>query len=190
MSNMLLNNKAMKILNEFSSDYNHKIYGREISRKLKMNQKTVSNILNKLEKEDILKFLEEGKNKYYFMNRFNPQIKEIIKLIEMDRKIIFFEKYGKIKDLFNKLEQRTQGIFIVFGSYASGNATQKSDIDIFVLGKISDTEDLEQIYNIKINIVKSSKKRFNKEDIFIKEVIRNHIVLKGVEDFVELIWQA
>jgi len=190
MSTMLLNNKTNEILIEFSSDYNRRIYGRDIAKKLKMNQKTASNILNKLEKENILKFSKEGKNKYYFLNKFNPQIKEIIKLIEINHKVKFLEKYKRLKELFDKLEQRTQGVLIVFGSYAGFSANEKSDLDIFVLGKITDTEDLEQIYNIKINLIKSNKEKFNKQDNFVKEIIKNHIILKGLEDFIELIWQA
>ncbi|MAH03412.1 hypothetical protein CMI39_01350, partial [Candidatus Pacearchaeota archaeon] len=69
---MLLNRNKLKILIEFSSDYNRKIYGRNISKKLRMNQKTVSNTLNRLETEHILKFTQEGKNKYYYLNEFYP----------------------------------------------------------------------------------------------------------------------
>jgi len=188
MSSMVLNSGAMGILSEFSSDYNKKIYGREIARKLKMNQKTASNTLNRLEKAHILKFSTEGKNKYYFLNKFNPQIKEIIKLVEIDRKLRFLEKYKKIQELFDKLEKKTEGVLIVFGSYANFSANDKSDLDIFVLGKISDVGDLEEIYKIKINVVKSSKEKFDKNDNFVKEIIKNHIILKGVEDFVKLIW--
>ena len=94
MSNMLLNKNILKILKEFSTDYNKRVYGRVIARKLKMNQKTVSNILNNLEKEHILKFSQEGKNKYYFMNKFNPSIKEVVKLIEIEKKR-FEETRGK-----------------------------------------------------------------------------------------------
>ncbi len=89
ISNMILNNKALNILESFLEDYNKKIYGRDISKKMRMNQKTVSNILNKLEKEHILKFSVEGKNKYYYLNNLNSNIKEIIKLIEINRKIKF-----------------------------------------------------------------------------------------------------
>jgi len=188
MSNMLLNNKIIDILSEFSSDYHKKIYGRDVARKLKMNQKTTSNILNNLEKEDILKFSQEGKNKCYFLNKFNSQIKEIIKLIEINRKVKFLEKYKKIKELFEKLEKKSEGILIIFGSYAAFSNNEKSDLDVFIIGKISRLEDIERDYNVKINIVKSTKEKFNKEDIFIKEIIKNHIILKGVEGFVELTW--
>lgn len=188
MSKMILNNKILEILSEFSFDYNGRIYGREITRKLKMNQKTISNFLNKLEKDNILKFHKEGKNKYYFLNKFNSQIKEIIKMIEINRKIEFIERHEKLKDLLEKIEDRSKGIVIIFGSFAKGTANKNSDLDVFIIGNISEIDDLEKIYNLKINIVKSTKEKFNKQDLFIKEIIKNHIILKGVEEFVELIW--
>jgi len=188
MSNMIFNNKITKILELFREDYNRRIYGRDIANKLKMNQKTISNILNRLEKEDILKFSTEGKNKYYYLNKINPHIKDIIKLIEIDRKIKFIDNYKKFSSLFNKLEEKTEGILIVFGSYANSSANNKSDLDIVIIGKISDITELEDLYKIKINIVKIDKNKFNKEDILIKEIIRNHIILKKVEEFIELIW--
>lgn len=186
---MLLNENAFKILSEFCSDYSKRIYGGQISKKLKMNQKTVSNVLNALEKENVVKYATEGKNKYYFLNRLNPNILDIIKIIEIGRKNVFTEKHQNQSELFSLLEKRAQGILIIFGSYANFTNNSKSDLDVFNLGKISEVEDLEERFNIKINIVKSIKEKFNKSDIFIKEVIRNHIILKGVEDFTELIWQ-
>ena len=189
MSNMILNNKTLNILESFVDDYNKWIYGRDIAKKLKMNQKTVSNILNRLEKENILKFSFEGKNKYYYFNKFNQIIKEIIKLIEINRKIKFIEKHEIIKDLFDKLEERTKNVLIVFGSYASNKQIKSSDLDILVLGRIEEIKDLEQLYNIKINVIKIDKQKFNKNDTLIKEIIENHIILKGNEEFIDLIWQ-
>jgi len=84
---MLLDNKENIILSEFIGDYSKKMYGRDISKRLKMNQKTVSNILNRLEKEHVLKFSTEGKNKYYFLNTFNPHLKEIIALVEIKERL-------------------------------------------------------------------------------------------------------
>jgi predicted nucleotidyltransferase len=185
---MLLNKNKLKILGEFSVNYTRKIYGRDVAKKLRMNQKTVSNILNELEKEHILKFTREGKNKYYYLNEFYPYIKEIIQLIETQRKINFLEKHKKLKDLFLKLEKRAEGILVIFGSYANFSANEKSDLDVFITGNIKDIEDLEELYNIKINIVKSNKNKFDKKEHIIKEIIKNHIILKGIEDFVELIW--
>ena len=185
---MLLNNNEMRILGEFSDDYNKMIYGRAVSKKLKMNQKTVSNILNHLEKEHILKFKQEGKNKYYFLNKLCPYLMEVIQIIEIHRKINFLEKYSPLKELFLNLEERTEGLLVIFGSYANFSANAKSDLDIFLIGKIKDIEDLEELYNLKINIVKSDKTKFDKKEHIIKEIIKNHIILKGVENFIELTW--
>ena len=96
----MLDNKVESILAEFSSDYNKKIYGREIARKLKMNQKTVSNLLNKLEKDNILKFSQEGKNKYYFLNKLNQTTKEMIKLVEINKRILILDQYVVINYFF------------------------------------------------------------------------------------------
>ena len=177
-------------MKEFSSDYDKKIYGRDVAKKLKMNQKTASNILNRLEIEGILKFSVKGRNKYYFLNKFNQNIKEILKLIEISKKIEFLKEYHKIKGLFEEIEKRTNGVAVIFGSYSKGTANERSDLDVFVIGKINDTNDLERQYSIKINIIKINAGKFNKEEIFIKEVINSHIILKGVEEFMELIWQV
>lgn len=188
MNNMILNDKNLSILKEFCLDYDKKIYGRQIAGKLKMNQKTVSNILNRLEKEGILKYLTEGKNKYYFLNMLNPQIKDIIKMLEIARKNKFIQKYSKLKELFYALEKRAKGILVIFGSYANFTSNKDSDLDVFIIGSLREVEDLENLYKIKINIVKSSKEKINKQNVFMKEIIKNHIIIKGVEEFVELIW--
>jgi len=188
MSNMILDVLELKILSEFSSGYSKKIYGRNISNKLKMNQKTVSNVLNKLERKHVLKFNQVGRNKYYFLNKYYFGIKEILNAIEISRKLHFLEENKKMISLFRKLESRANGMMIVFGSYADGSKTGKSDLDLFIIGKNFDVEDLEAEYGVKINLIKSIKSKFNENEVIVKEVIRNHVVLKGVEDFVNLIW--
>lgn len=185
---MLLNNKELKILKEFAGDYSFKNYGRKLASKLKMNQKTVSNILNTLEKENILKFTQEGKNKYYYLNRFNSYIKDIVKFVEINKKIDFLEKHKKIDALFLEIEKRSNGIIGIFGSYASFSETKTSDLDLFVIGDIPEVNDLERLYNIKLNIVKLSKDKFKSKDHFINEIIQNHIIIKGIEEYIELTW--
>ena len=187
---MILNINRFKILEEFTADYNKRIYGRNVAKKLKMNQKTVSNVLNELEMEHVLRFVKEGKNKYYSLNEFYPYMMEIIHLIETQRKINFIEKYKKIRNLFSKLEERTEGMLIIFGSYASFGANEKSDLDVLSIGKIKNVEDLEDIYNIKINIIKINENKFDKNEHIVKEIIKNHIILKGTENFIYLIWQV
>ncbi|PIN94130.1 hypothetical protein COU54_00245 [Candidatus Pacearchaeota archaeon CG10_big_fil_rev_8_21_14_0_10_31_24] len=188
MSIMLLNDRRALVLEQFLEGFDSKKYGREIAKNLKISQKTISNILNELEKCHILKYSTEGKNKYYFLNKSNLQLKEIIKLVEINKKIRFLEKNAKLKELFAQLEIRSNGMCLIFGSYASGKQHAKSDLDIFVIGNIINVKDLEELYGIKINIVKSERKKFDKKEVFIKEIIKNHIILKGVEDYIVLVW--
>ena len=68
------------------------------------------------------------------------------------------------------------------------NSDDLADLDIFIIGKISDVGDLEDLYNIKINLIKSDKNKFDKREPLIAEIIKNHIVLKGVEEFIKLLW--
>lgn len=185
---MLLNNTERIILEEFLKDYSNEIYGRAIAKKFKLNQKTVSNALNDLEKQNILKFRTEGKNKYYFINKSNPVIKEIIQLAELSRKLHFLNKHKQLKNLFDKIEGKTDGILVIFGSYAKGEENKDSDLDLLVIGQIQSIKNLEDSFNIDINVVKSRKDKFNIYEPFIKEVMENHIILKGVEDFVNLAW--
>lgn len=185
---MLLNINALKVLEEFCLDYDKKIYGRQIALKNKMNQKTVANALNSLEKQGILKYSTEGRNKYYSLNKRNPETKEIIKITEIARKNKFIEHHNKLKALFEELEKRTKGILIVFGSYSNFTDKSDSDLDILNIDGSLDIEDIKDKYKVKINPVKIELKKFNKEEVFIKEIIKNHIILKGVEDFVDLIW--
>jgi len=186
MSNMLLNKIEFGVLGEFGGDYSKRNYGRAIAKKLKINQKTISNVLIKLEKEHILKFEREGKNKYYFFNKLNPNIKEIIKLIELNKKIEFLDKHNVSRTLFRELEKRTSGILVIFGSFAKKQETKNSDLDLFVIGGIKKIKDLEDSYKIKINIIKA-KKTFSRKEPFFREIVENHIILKGDEDFINLI---
>jgi predicted nucleotidyltransferase len=179
----MLLNKELRILEEFTSGKEKKVYGRLLAKKLKQNQKTISNLLNNLEKEDILKFRTEGKNKYYFLNEVNPLIKEIINLVEINKKILFLKKNVSLIPLFEELEKRTEGILAVFGSYASGKNIPDSDLDIFLIGKIKDVSDLEESFSIKINVIKSNSPKFDSENNFIKELMKNHIILKRTGEF-------
>ncbi len=186
---MLLNKSELKILEELAKNKNNRIYGRAIAQKYNLNQKTISNILNNMEEQGILKFKKEGKNKYYFLNKSNLDIKGILQLVEISKKIDFIKKHLKFKELFEQLEKKTKGILIIFGSYAKDIEKKDSDLDILIIGEIKNIKELEDSFGIDINAVKIKKDKFDENELFVKEVMENHVVLKGVEELVDLIWQ-
>ena len=139
-------------------------------------------------KQQIIKFRQEGKNKYFFLNKINPSTKEVIKLVEINKKIKLFEKYKRLHSLFLDIEKRTNGVMVLFGSYANFTSNERSDLDLFLIGTITEIEDLENLYNTKINIIKLKKDKVKSNDLFINEIIKNHIILKGIEDFIDILW--
>ena len=69
-------------------------------------------------------------------------------------------------------------VAILFGSYAKGLAKKGSDIDIFVeTGSSELRRELEKL-NSRLSI-KIGK--FDGKSLLGKEILRNHVVLKGVE---------
>jgi len=181
---MLLDKNTL-IFEEFIKDYKTKLTGSFIAKRKKLNQKTVSNILKKLEKDNILKSTKQGRNKLYFLNLENTEIiKKFITSVESQRTIIFYNKNPIIKEIINKIYNHIEGIIIIFGSYANNSQKTDSDLDVLIIGKTKDNE-IEKIadtYNIEINLKIYPK--LNKKDHLIKEVIKNHIIIKGTEEFI------
>ena len=73
-------------------------------------------------------------------------------------------------------------MIILFGSYAKGNEKSDSDIDIY----------LETINNKVKNKVKEINSRlsikigeFDLNSLLIKEIIKNHVIIRGLEEYYE-----
>ena len=73
-------------------------------------------------------------------------------------------------------------MIILFGSYAKFISKDDSDIDIYIDATDNKLKDkLRNIYDeLSIQI-----REFNKEDLLIKEIIKNHVIIQGGEAFYE-----
>ena len=184
MSKMLLN---LRIIEEFLGDYSVKKTGSSIAKKRKLNQKTVANYLLRLEKEHVFKSRTEGKNKLYFFNLNDREIvKHFIIAMEHLRTAEFFKKNILVKEISEKIVPYIKGIALIFGSYAKSCQKEDSDLDILVIGKVKEVEidRISRMYNKEINL---KIYPVLKKDILTKEAIKNHIIIKGVETYYELI---
>ena len=180
---MLLNNQIL-IFEEFLRDFNSRLTGSFIAKKKNLNQKTVSNYLNKLEKEHILKSKIQGKNKLYFLNLDNKEIiKNFIIAVEHLRTINFYKKNILIKEITGKIQPNIKGIAVIFGSYAKNTQKKDSDLDILLIGKCNEKEinKISKIYKIEINLKIYPRLE---QDILTKEVIKDHIIIRNVEQFI------
>lgn len=183
-----VNDVDLRILSLFTKSYNKEYYIREVEKLLWISSRTALVTLAKLEKKGILESKIRGKIKTYSIKKSGLS-REYFVLTEQYKKIQFLEKNHLIKEVLEKAEDYMHGMVIVFGSYAKGLQKNDSDLDIFIVGKY-DEDKIKEVgknYGIDINIKWYPMKIFEKEintDILLKEVIENHIIIKGVEGFV------
>jgi len=155
---------------------------RELSRKLKIPHATLLRKLNELVGENILDYKTEGKNKIFFVKNslstknqiYSAEIYKLSKLIKKHSELeVIFEE---IKKVFPK------GMIILFGSYAKSNEKKESDIDVYMESSNNKLRDKIKEINSKIN---PKFGKFDKNSLLIKEIIKNHIIIRGVEEFYE-----
>lgn len=188
----MLHNKHLEILSLFLGDYEITHHGRGIIGKVRQSPKTISNTLNEMEKEGILRSKTRGTSKNYSLNKDSLFIKEYLIIAEIMRKIDFLGIHKKIAHIFGR-DERIVGIF---GSYADGSYNKGSDLDIFIIGNVkrgTDHEKEASKFDIDASVKLFSKKEFfsmlRKRDNLAKEIIRNHVIIKNPESFINEVWR-
>lgn len=188
VNNMKFNENHLKIINLFTKGYNKEYYIREIGKILKISSRTSLLILNELEKKTILKSNIKGKIRLFKINK-SIISKEYFNLAETYKKIMFLEQNLLIKEIIEKIIPLINGMTIIFGSYSKGLQKKESDLDLLIVGDCQKSKIIEisKIYGIEINIKKYSLDIFKKElynNILLKEVLENHIIIYGIEKFI------
>jgi len=158
------------------------MHGRELAKELKTSLTRIQSILNELRQHNVLDYKSEGKNHVYFIKK-NIIAKTYVLNAENYKLAKMLRKYPIFEPLFKEIiEKYPNKMIILFGSYAKFIPKEDSDIDIYV-----ETTDKRIKENIqKINDLLSVKiGNFNKGDLLIKEIIKNHIIIQGGESFYE-----
>ncbi|MBS3124413.1 nucleotidyltransferase domain-containing protein [Candidatus Woesearchaeota archaeon] len=161
-----------KIILLFYINKSAEIHLREIARKTKLNENSVSIFLSKLEKMNYLSSKKEGNLKKYRLNH-NLRTYSILTLLDIDKfQTLPNIRKEAIQRYFQKLPE--QPVFaLLFGSTAKENYRQDSDIDILIItnNKISAKEaekEADALCAIKISTFQMTWKDFQKE-IKLKE---------------------
>ena len=192
-----INQTTQKILALFTTDYQRAIHLREIARNIQTDKKAVGIHLNRLENLNILQSTQKGRNKEYQLNLGNPVTKHYLILAETYTTITYLEDNFIIKKLTGEIADKINGAIILFGSYAKGEATEDSDIDLLVITekdidrkKINDAaRTMGKEINIKTTTQKQFQNGIKENDPLIKEITQNHIVLKGADCLAESMWR-
>lgn len=171
--------------------YNHKLveallksenHIRGLAKLLNTNQTTIARKVNELCKENILDFKQEGRNKVFFIKK-TLEAKQFVYEVEASKLLGLLKTYPYLRRVIELIKKNEKiSLAVLFGSYAKGTAGESSDIDIYI--DTTDKTIKEEVERIDSKI--SAKiGRYDKESLLIKEIEKNHAILKGVETYYE-----
>jgi predicted nucleotidyltransferase len=159
-----------------------KTHLREIARVLNESHSTILRKINELVKENVLDYKKEGKNKIFFIKN-NLKAKNYVYSAEIHKLNRILRKHPEFSIIFEDIKKYfSKGMIILFGSYAKGISKQDSDIDVYLETNNNTIKNKVKKIHSKLSIKIG---RFDTNSSLIKEIIKNHVIIRGLEDFYE-----
>lgn len=192
VENIMINSNDVDIVVKLIEKQGEPISINRLSNELDIDYKSTYNIVKRFEKENLISLERFGNNYNCILNKkVHPTIFEA----EYKRRKEFLKK-GKFKVLHRKLSDLYfPFIALIFGSYAKGNETKTSDIDLMVICEKNRENDIDRIislFPLDIHLISFNFEEFNsmaksKEFTVVAEALRNNIILIGIEDFYRML---
>ena len=169
---MIQNYVRWRILQEFFNYPRKEFHIRELCRRVKLGQPSVTNHINALLKEGFL--LKERKDIYPTIKAHRDD--EQFKRYKRFNTILQLQKTGLMDSLY---DQTMPDVIVLFGSASKGEDVEESDIDIFLQAKEKKLglEKYEKLLNRKISLF--FEENFSKLNPELKNNILNGIIIKG-----------
>lgn len=171
---------GFKILEYFLINPTKETYLKELAKKLEISPRSVKIYCDIFVKDELINREIKGNMHLFSTNNDNFRIREM-------KRAFFINILGEMG--IDKISEECTSIAI-YGSHASGTYDEKSDIDLLVIGneKQIKRDLVVKIMNkigkeIQLNVVPMIKwEKMKKEnDAFVKSIIKNHVLIKGVE---------
>lgn len=182
-------NKVLKLLIE-EKEYKHSI--RNLSKRLKLNYKSVYETVKRLEKDGSVKLERFGNS---IDCHFTETLTSSVFRTEQERRKELFEdlKFKIIHERLNKLTIFV--IVLLFGSHARGTASKHSDIDLLIVCNEKDEKSIQEQLDLlpfDIHPTFVNPKQFvdslkTKEYNVVAEAVKRNIILIGIDDYYRLI---
>jgi len=187
----------LRILGLYRCDYRQSLHLREVARETGVDVKAVQLQLKRLEKINVLSSAARGRSKDYSLNLNDPLTMYYMVLAEAFATTEYLAKNFVIKKIASETGDRVDGAMILFGSFARGEGTEGSPIDLLIItGGTVDSNIFAEtggLISREIRVKSMDKAWFLKGlgigDPLITEVVSNHILLKGIDEFCSLMWQ-
>lgn len=159
-----------------------KAHLREIARVLGESHSTVLRKLHELIKNNAVEVEQQGKNRLCSLKN-NVIARSMIYMSESYKLVKLLRTYPRLaiilEDVIKKSDEK---LIVIFGSYARFSAKASSDIDIFIETRDRKAKDIIKNLNSKLSVKIGA---FDKDSPLIKEIVKNHVIVKGVEEFYE-----
>ncbi len=192
-----INQTTLKILGLYRGDYTASLHLREIARAVGVDVKAVRVQLERLEEVNVLVSAVKGRNKEYRLNLNNQISKYYLMLAETLVTIVYLSENFEIKKLVVEIGGEVDGPVILFGSFARGQATKGSDVDLLLMSNkgpplnaiLEAGEAIGREVSVKVMTKVQFLKGLRDGDPLAREVAPNHVVLKGIDDFCDAMWR-
>ncbi len=158
------------------------LHTRGIADLLGKSHTTVIRKLQDMVAENVVDFNIEGKNKVYFLKK-SLEGRNAAITAEFYRQSGLIAQHPQFRRIIRTvLDVPEVRLAIVFGSYAKGTAHEGSDVDLYIM-----TEDLTVKRGLEDRFSSLNVKPgpFDTENPLIREIIKDHVIIKGVEDYFE-----
>lgn len=184
----------LKIINYLGKNIPQGFTMHELSKLTKLPYASFYRYVHHLAEQKVL-FLESiGKAKVVKLNLDHPVQNGHLTNASFEEMCEYISKNPIIKKIVNEL--KTKEIVLLFGSYAKGKQTQKSDIDLLIINetgeKSLDFSKYEVLYKIDINPIFIKESEFQEmlidyEENVGKQALKNHIILNNPDKFWRLV---
>ena len=190
----------LKIINFLSRNAEKSFTINEISNSLEEYYSFVHRTISNLIKDGIIIKNKAGKSHLCSLNLGIEKTIALIQLSEIENRDEFYSINKELKlvleDFVNSASSQNRIITIIlFGSYAKGTSTKGSDIDaLLVTGRKFNVDKIAREiyakYGKEMNVVMMTPEDFKKQKgkEIIREIIKNHYVLYGAENFVKMVF--
>lgn len=187
MLEYIITSKAKRsLLKLLLTNPDREFYTREISRRTGEPLNAIRRELGYLEKAGLVKSRHAGNLKYYSVVKEFPLYPELKKIIYAT---VGLGDY--LADKFKDSDQIEQAF--IYGSVARDEETEKSDIDLFVVGEIDEDKlhervsqiekDIGRVINYRLMNKAEFEKRLKENNPFVKHILEEKkLVLKGNHD--------
>jgi predicted nucleotidyltransferase len=150
-----------------------------------------------LEKITVVTSAQKGRNKEYSLNLNNYLTKYYMILAETFASITYLSKNFEVKKLVSQIGDKIGDSIMLFGSFAKDEMTQESDIDLLVISNqkpnLGAVREAGRLIGREISVKSTTEEKFLEGlmngDPLIREVVANHVVLKGIDTICNVMWR-